>query len=361
MENNRIGSAQPSGWTYTPYTQPATPSGAISSTASPSRSSVPGPLGSLPSRQTAVGHTSQRAVQTASPIFNNANVSPNAVSLLRQYATHGQNDERTLANGVYYAISNNALKLKGANSTNARYVYDDDKSPYAVQVDFGWEPGGRLDLQRADLWDKTKKSWTASIAVPISGPAQSQPIQGGSIQPAASIADAVNVDMSGDLRNPKTSADFYSFLLDLKNNDPRSYSKRFDTLSQSQVMFAHQNNHTIKRIFAYHEGKIVGMADYSDSPEYGRKVVANVNNVVLGRCQGVGVGKKLYMTRESLLKNEGFRYQMGGVYKDNTEQLARLNRNGWREISNPDPDDEMTYYWKALDSRYADVPPKEIN
>jgi len=173
----------------------------------------------------------------------------------------------------------------------------------------------------------------------------------------ATLANSVTVGSPGNLQDSETRRKFKDFLKELRDNDPSSYQKRYADLRVSEV---YKGEGGQVHFFAHHDGKIVGCADYAEDEYYAKGTVATVNNVVLGNFQGMGIGKKLLTARDAHLRAQGFLYQGGGVYGDNTAQIGRLMHNGWRERSDSKRGDEMRFFWKALDSRFANIEPKEI-
>lgn len=87
---------------------------------------------------------------------------------------------------------------------------------------------------------------------------------------------------------------------------------------------------------------------------------ASINSVVHGNYQGLNVGKMLNEKRDQVLAEEGYFYKSGGIYSSNVGQINRLARNGWRETSTAASEQgELRYFWKALDARFANQPPRE--
>jgi GNAT superfamily N-acetyltransferase len=147
---------------------------------------------------------------------------------------------------------------------------------------------------------------------------------------------------------------FEDFIDDLYQNDQSSYKKRFSELSPEGL----GPDGFDQILFAFHENKVIGMADYSLDNLRTPKT-ALVNEVVHGQYQKLNVGKMLSRQRDQVLRNEGFIYKACGVYPDNEEQINRLLRDGWKPYESWAADELHHHFWKALDVRYQNVPPTE--
>ncbi|MFM0069303.1 hypothetical protein [Paraburkholderia aspalathi] len=94
----------------------------------------------------------------------------------------------------------------------------------------------------------------------------------------------------------KALSAFKVFLNELKNSCPESYRQRYDTLCTKEVVVTGDD---CKEFFAYHDGKVVGVVDYSEDLDFPRGTVANSINGVLDQYQGMGL-EKSYFRREML-------------------------------------------------------------
>src|SRR5476651_1450391 len=117
----------------------------------------------------------------------------------------------------------------------------------------------------------------------------------------------------------------------LNNLTDKTYSKRFSDASKDVIL---DNLDSFDSIFlACHDTKVVGMADASDaSHSYPSGKVAQVNFAVDDKYQKFGIGRRLVVTQDSYLKQQGYEYKHAMVYRhSNPELMDTLLRNGWKE------------------------------
>ncbi|ANF89307.1 hypothetical protein A7J50_6007 (plasmid) [Pseudomonas antarctica] len=163
------------------------------------------------------------------------------------------------------------------------------------------------------------------------------------------------LNVSKGANNPY-KAEVKAFLKDLHENDRDSFRKRFDDLRPRDVDLSYYD----KVLLVFHGNKVIGMADCTRDDEMTPKT-ATINSVVHRDYQKLNVGKILTESRDQVLLSEGYSYKSGGIYRTNTDQIDRLRRNGWHETASSvnDPG-EMRYFWKALDPKFANSPPREL-
>lgn len=150
-----------------------------------------------------------------------------------------------------------------------------------------------------------------------------------SVQKANLVTELRQAD-AGDL------VKIHEFILDL---DEETYKKRFGdfeempTESACNVMSLKLTTEPEPVFVAYRNGAVIGMTDYCDEyhPAHEKGTVARSNMVVHQDYQGKGVGKKLLDIRDQHMRDHGYKWKSGGVYRENTEQIARLLRNGYVE------------------------------
>ncbi len=156
--------------------------------------------------------------------------------------------------------------------------------------------------------------------------------------------------------NNPYKAEVKAFLKDLHENDRDSFRKRFDSLRLRDIDLSYFDH----VLLVFHGKKVIGMADYSLNGQMRPKTAA-INSVVHCDYQKLNVGKVLNENRDQLLLREGYSYKSGGIYETNTDQINRLLRNGWHETeSSVNEPDEMRFFWKALDPKFANRPPREL-
>lgn len=168
-----------------------------------------------------------------------------------------------------------------------------------------------------------------------------------------------------DFNDPQAHADCRAFVEELNRTSGASYWKRFDYVNVDESVDAIMRE-SRGAIFAYRDGKVVGVENHVEDASFPRGTVACPNYVVLDAYQGLGIGKELLRKSNEDFRRKGYQYTVSGVHSFNADQVDRFIKDGWREMSDSQTSDSGSddvmpytrYFWKALDPRLADVEPQ---
>ncbi|ANF89317.1 hypothetical protein A7J50_6025 (plasmid) [Pseudomonas antarctica] len=155
-----------------------------------------------------------------------------------------------------------------------------------------------------------------------------------------------------NMNDPSMARKFKNFIREL---DLDSYNKRWDNLPRNQAVPGEDSE---TWLVLMHNEKIIGCTDFSPALDYKKSAVVNI--IIDKKYHGSGVSKGLFEARNENLKKSGYAYQIGNVYDEtNASHIEKLKSSGWHETKESiDFEDDLRSFWKAIDDRYANIPPK---
>lgn len=155
-----------------------------------------------------------------------------------------------------------------------------------------------------------------------------------------------------NMNDPGMARKFKNFIREL---DSGSYNKRWDNLPRNQAVPGEDSE---TWLVLMHNERIIGCTDFSPALDYKKAAVVNI--IIDKKYHGSGVSKGLFEARNENLKKSGYAYQIGNVYNEtNASHIEKLKSSGWHETKESiEYDDDLKTFWKPIDSRYANIPPK---